>query len=190
MVGTVRTVSGSNPLEILMAGTAKIILLALPTAGMTAGAIGTAGMNMAGMTAGTIGTAGMNTAGMTTGAIGTTTEMPTAEMSGASGNNLVLTSPRGINSKTGNSSHPMVASNIVQVLPSIMQATRHRLNLPILPPAGQAIPIIPPALQVRLVQGRQAIPTIIPALRVRLARSPLLNPRPPGIPLCPRATLL
>jgi len=84
--------------------------------------------------------------GMTAGGIWTTT----AEMFRAIGNNLLLPSPRGNISKTANSSCPMGVSNIILVLLITVQATRHRANLPILPPGGQAFPIIPPALLVRL----------------------------------------
>jgi hypothetical protein len=67
----------------------------------------------------------------------------------------------------------MGVSIIILILLIIMQAILYILNLPILPPGRQAIPIIPPSR------------------RVRLARSPVFaTPMLPGMLLCFKANLL
>ena len=86
----------------------------------------------------------------------------------ASGNNLVLQSPRGIAQETGNSSRPMGVSKILLVLLIIVPAIRGRRILPILPPVRQAIPIIPPSRRVRLIRSPVFAAPMLPGMPLGL----------------------
>jgi hypothetical protein len=163
--GIVRRIGGPSHVAIPMVGMAIIV------SGSRDGPIRTAGIirriggpshvakPMVGMakTDSGISPGAMPTAGMVIEARGTSIGMPMGGM---------------IASISGNS-RPLGVSIIILVLLIIVPAVRYILNLPILPPIRQAIPIIPPSR------------------RVKLGRGPVFaTPMLPGMPLCLKTNLL
>jgi len=58
----------------------------------------------------------------------------------------------------------MGVSIIILVLPIIVPAIRPSLNLPILPPIRQAIPIMPPSRRVKLASGLVFATPMLPGI--------------------------